>query len=190
MKNVTKMSLVALTMLTFQANASIFNEFMQMFLEKTGTDTYSALLVWQLSGLVVPLLAGPCRVAAYALFTFTQEVEGITISSETMQAMLYVDYQIKSIDDLMTYLVDYIIYGLIYPATGLKTTFTEINFFPANLNCYLYNWWDGVSTTVNIPTFKADGGKEPNTYAAANPNLTTYANDATIGSAYSYLCPA
>ena len=29
MKNVTKMSLVALTMLTFQTNASIFNEFMQ-----------------------------------------------------------------------------------------------------------------------------------------------------------------
>ena len=98
-----------------------------------------------------------------------------------MQAMLYVEYQIKSIDDLMVYLVDYIIYGLIYPAAGLSTTFTEINFFPSNLNCYLYNWWDGVSTTVNIPTFKNDGGKEPNTYAAANPSLTAYADDATIG---------
>jgi hypothetical protein len=167
------MSLVALTMLTFQANASIFNEFMQIFLEDTTADTYTPLLIWQLSGLVVPLLAGPCRGAAYALFTFTQDVGGITISSETMQAMLYVDYKIKSIDDLMVYLVDYIIYGLIYPAAGLSTTFTEINFFPANLNCYLYNWWDGVSTTVNIPTFRMKVAKNWEVQLACTASAST-----------------
>ena len=58
-----------------------------------------------------------------------------------LRAYLWVEYDIEEVDDLMAYLVDYIVYGEIYGILNLKTTFTEINFFPDDLFCYLFNFY-------------------------------------------------
>ena len=94
MKNVWKLGLFTFCILWSQVQASIFLEYMNLFLVNSTYDNWMQLFVWQLAGLVVPLLAGPCRVASLAFFTVEQEVNGITMDTTVLQAYFYVEYQI------------------------------------------------------------------------------------------------
>ena len=78
-------------------------------------------------------------------------------------AYLYVDYDIKNSDDLMVYLMDYIMYGVVYDLLGWSTTFTDINFFPTDLLCYTYNQYDDNDPSSSVPTKTASGNYEQNT---------------------------
>jgi hypothetical protein len=68
----------------------------------------------------------------------------------------------------MAYLVDFIVYGNLYKLVGFSTTFTEINFFPDNLLCYKFNWFQEGFGYSSVPTLLTGGGKEPNTWLALN----------------------
>ena len=136
LKQTTKVTATLVCFLAVQAEASVFLEFMYYWLELTDMASFKALLVWQLGGLFVPLMAGPTRIAANAIWNYSQEDNGVTIDSQVLRAYLYVGYDIKTSDDLNAYLIDFVVYGKIYDVLGLSTTFTEIDFFPSDLFCY------------------------------------------------------
>ena len=86
-------------------------------------------------------------------------------------------------------MVDYIVYGLIYPALGLSTTFTEIQWANVpNMLCYIFNWYNMGQAYSGNPYKQAAGLKEPNTYLAANPSATAVPDDTTIGVLFQYTC--
>ena len=134
--------------IALEANASIFLEYLTQWLNYPTFAAQKALLVWQLGGMVVPLLAGPCRIAANSIWNFEQVSGGVTIDSGMIKANLWINWEIESIDDLMSYLVDYVVYGKAYGLIGFSTTFTEIAFMPSDVQCY--NWNSG--TTADPPT--------------------------------------
>ena len=147
--------------------------------------------------MVVPLLAGPCRIAAYSIWSYSQTSNGVTIDAGMIKAMLYVDYSISTTDDLMAYLVDLIVYGYTYPALGMSSTFTEINFFPSDIMCYLYNFYDdSTSAYYAVPSKYTGGLMEPNTMFYGVNNQASYPSQSditTCGTAagsncYSYTC--
>ena len=114
--------------------------------------------------MVAPLLAGPCRIAAFSIWNYSQTNNGTTIDAGMTKAMLYVDYNISTTDDLMAYLVDYVIYGKTYPALGMNSTFTEIDFFPEDIMCYVYNFYDDPTHDYyKVPEKYTGGDYEPNT---------------------------
>ena len=91
-----------------------------------------------------------------------------------IKAMLYLDYKIYSIDDLMAYLVDYIVFGQMYPLVGFTSTFTEINFFPTNIFCYQYNWYGSSNAGASTPTKNTGGVMETNTMFYGANNQASY----------------
>ncbi len=52
----------------------------------------------------------------------------------------------------MAYLMDFIMYGVIYDMFGWSTTFTEINFFNSDLLCYSYNFYGSTNAAAAIPS--------------------------------------
>ncbi len=50
------------------------------------------MLAMQLMALPFPLLAGPCRIAAYSISELTQSNAGQTFGSGILMAYLYVEY--------------------------------------------------------------------------------------------------
>ena len=96
--------------------------------------------MWQFGGILVPLLAGPCRVAALTIWTTTTN----GYSFDTVKAMMYMKYQITTFDKFFGYFVNYLVYGMLYPAIGFSTTFKQITFTPADVVCY--NWNNGAPT--------------------------------------------
>ena len=70
MKPITAFILVAATAcLISTADASIFLSKMTKYLNAPSLDTLKELGIWQLGGVIFPLLAGPLRVVAYTLWT-------------------------------------------------------------------------------------------------------------------------
>ena len=110
---------------------------------------------------------------------------------------MYVDYSISEIDDLMVYLVDYIVYDIIYGLVGFSSTFTEINFFPTNIQCYKWNFYDdSTNAAYAVPAKVTSGYMEPNTMfygVNAGASYPTQAEISTCTAAagsncYSYTC--
>ncbi len=58
--------------------------------------------------------------------------------------MMYMKYQITTFDKFFGYFVNYLVYGMLYPAIGFSTTFKEIVFTPSDVVCY--NWNNGTPT--------------------------------------------
>lgn len=165
--------------LAVQSNASIFLVYLQQFLDAPTDGTkFLQLMAIQLVGLPLPLLAGPCRIAAYSLTTLTQTVGSQTFGSGILMGYLYVGYSIKSADDLMVYLMDYIVYGVVYDMLGWETTFTEINFFPSDLMCYYYNFYGTVSG--NVPLKVTGGDYEKNTMFYGLNSEASYPTQAEV----------
>ena len=74
MKPITSLILVAATAcLISTADASIFLTKMTKYLNAPSLDTLKELAIWQLGGVIFPLLAGPLRVVAYTLWTMDDE---------------------------------------------------------------------------------------------------------------------
>ena len=157
--------------------------------------------------MVVPLLAGPCRIGAYSLWNLSQDVGGTTIDASAIKAWLYVEGGISTIDDLMAYLVDYIVYGVIYGLIGASSTFSdyELTFFPSNVFCYQYNFYDDpTNANYAVPAKVASGDYETgtlfySTVATYGKNQQSYPTQADITSCiaaysgatavcYSYTC--
>ena len=69
MKTITALILAATACLISTAEASIFLTKMTKYLNDASFDTLKELGIWQLGGLVFPLIAGPLRVVAYTLWT-------------------------------------------------------------------------------------------------------------------------
>lgn len=187
------MALCLSAFLVAQANASIFLEYLVNFLNNPSWNTQKPVLVWQLSGMLVPLLAGPCRIAAYSIWNLSQVSNGVTIDSGMLKAMLYINWDIFSINDLMAYLVDYIVYGNLYSYIGLSTTFTEITFFPSDLQCYKWNYYDDpTNANYAVPSKTTAGDYEQNTYFYANGASGAYPTQSFLASCgsscYAYTC--
>ena len=68
MRNIFTLVIIASVLLVQQAQASIFLEFMNIFLAELNFKTFKNLLAWQMGGLVVPLLAGPLRSVAFVFW--------------------------------------------------------------------------------------------------------------------------
>ena len=69
MKTITALILVATACLISTADASIFLAKMTKYLNDPSMDTLKELGIWQLGGVLFPLIAGPLRVVAYVLWT-------------------------------------------------------------------------------------------------------------------------
>ena len=69
MKTITALILVATACLISTVDASIFLTKMTNYLNDPSMDTLKALGIWQLGGVLFPLIAGPLRVVAYVLWT-------------------------------------------------------------------------------------------------------------------------
>ena len=70
-----------------------------------------------------------------------------------MKAYLYF-YDIYYLENFWGYFMDYLVYGNIYDALGWNTTFSEIDFAPADLLCYDLNGFDpDVSLVSPIPVY-------------------------------------
>ena len=100
--------------------------------------------------------------ASYSIINIAQEKDSQVFGTGILMAMLYVEYDIKNAGDLTVYIMDYIMYGVVYDMLGWDTTFTEINFFPSDLMCYVYNKYDDDAATSTVPS-KNTSGYETNT---------------------------
>ena len=69
MKTITALILVATACLISTVDASIFLTKMTKYLNDPSMDTLKELGIWQLGGVLFPLIAGPLRVVAYVLWT-------------------------------------------------------------------------------------------------------------------------
>ena len=147
-------------MLMSTADASIFLQKMTKYLNTPTIDTLKELALWQIGGLLFPVLAGPVRVVAWMLWT---KGEGeIYPANEMFQANLFINHGITSFDSFNGYWVDYIIYGQLYPMIGLDVGFVEIDFAAIltdtndNILCYNLNGYGtaggGLPTRTDIGT--------------------------------------
>ncbi len=75
MKTSTALFFVATACLISTVDASIFLTKMTKYLNDPSMDTLTELGLWQLGGVLFPLIAGPLRVAAYVLWTMGAEEE-------------------------------------------------------------------------------------------------------------------
>ena len=127
MKTFSTLVLAAtVALLISSADASIFLTKMSKYLNDPTFDTLKELGIWQIGGLLFPILAGPLRVIAYNFWTIG-EGEAFPVN-EMFQAKMFLDYGITSFDSFNGYWMDYIIYGTIYPMIGLSVDFVEIDF--------------------------------------------------------------
>ncbi len=70
MKALTKVILaITVVLLMSTADASVFLQKMTKYLNDPSMDTLKELAIWQVGGLLFPILAGPLRVVAYMLWT-------------------------------------------------------------------------------------------------------------------------
>ncbi len=121
MKKITALLFVAAACLISTADASIFLTKMTKYLNAPSMDTLKELGIWQLGGVLFPLLAGPLRVVAYILWTMG--AGGEYPEDKMLQAWLFLEYGITSFDSFNGYWMDYIVYGMLYPIVGLDVGF-------------------------------------------------------------------
>ena len=136
-----------ITAIASAAQASIFWEKLKIFFDTPSIQHYEEVLSWQIAGLMIPLVAGPMRVAANILWSVAQDQ-----SADYMKAYLYF-YDIYDVDNFWGYFMDYSIYGKLYPIIGWETDFTEIDFAPSDILCYNLNGFDPDDDTTSIPTY-------------------------------------
>ncbi len=126
MKTIPALVLATFGFLFSTANASIFLEKMTKYLNTPSMDTLKELVIWQIGGLLFPILAGPLRVVAWMLWTTG---EGSTPPvNELLQSYMFLNHGITSFDSFNGYWVDYIIYGMLYKMVSLDVGFVEIDF--------------------------------------------------------------
>ena len=102
--------------------------------------------MWQFGGIIVPLLAGPCRVMAHTIWT-TKTGE---YSFDIVKGMLYLKYGITNFDKFYGYMINYVVYGFLYKALGWKTGFKEIDFFAKDVVCYEWNNGNPTRRSTNL----------------------------------------
>ena len=165
MKTFSTLVLAAtVALLISSADASIFLTKMSKYLNDPTFDTLKELGIWQIGGLLFPILAGPLRVVAYIFWTAGEgETEPF---DEMFQAKMFLDYGITSFDSFNGYWMDYIIYGMIYPMIGLSVDFVEIDFAAIladgdDLLCY------------NLNGYGTSGGGVPDRTPTGDPDVYT-----------------
>ena len=142
-----KTASLVLAMIVSYCDASIFLQKFYGFLHDTTFVRWQEAAAWQLVGLVIPLLAGPLRVASNIFWNIAQ---GQAV--DYMRAYLYF-YGITNEDQFWGYFVDYIVYGQVYGLVGWETDFAAINFAPSDIVCYNKNGYDPTVANSPLPTF-------------------------------------
>ena len=69
MKSISALVLATIALLFSTVDASIFLSKMTKYLNAPSMATLKELAIWQVGGLLFPLLAGPLRVVAWTLWT-------------------------------------------------------------------------------------------------------------------------
>ena len=177
MRNLFTLAIIASVLLAQQAQASLFLEYMNIFLAELDFTTFKNLLAWQMGGLAVPLLAGPLRSVAYVFWYAPYDVD---TTADMVKAWLFVDYDIVTVDDFTNYLVDWIVYGKIYALVGFETSFPEIPLQDVDkyyVACFDYNNYDYENDPDNDLPFMGTldtslaGGYDCGTEPSRRPNV-------------------
>ena len=160
MKSIPALLLATFALLFSSVDASIFLKKMTKYLNAPSMDTLKELAIWQVGGLLFPLLAGPLRVVAWTLWTTGESDQYPT--NEMFQAYLFLNNGITSFDSFNGYWVDYVVYGKIYPMIGLDVGFVEIDLQAIidngdELLCYNLNGYGtsggGIPSRTDVGTF-------------------------------------
>ena len=179
-----KKVLLLLGGLIASAQASIYFVYMKRWLDDPTMARGVEMITWQVLTLFWPIVNGIMYVVADALWgafiqaaadlmpesSLSVEIAGVTISltlapADDMIKAYFYFFGVIDGKTFSTYLMDYIVYGLIPEMVPTVADYLDNDFYPIplalgnaphDLFCYNYNGFDPTTPTVNQPTYGMD----------------------------------